>query len=615
MGTNRLNSNFQAGDKITDDHVKQCVDALTGDIVGRDELGRPSDQERAGTPEYPFDEVNTKRLRVGGRGVFPETLAQSKYQLVSGPTYRAPLGEVADESNAPTVRQKVDMGWPFFLRPSVNGKRIYLHATELQPIVGDVAGTFLNIREPIYLDITDAGSGFPSLGVQNTQQGPPPIGDAGELFSSNPTTAGKNYLGERMPDYHGEIDFASINDVVVNKFRINAELEGAQSSSFTIGSLEFKNRRIYGFCYTLMTNEPSNAGRRLYTFEPTVGRLERTGLQTIENGVLEVSGTRRNVGFIRNHSEEVPASVQSTDIVPESAMYHCTEDEIFFNQNAPSETALNNFCVGLTVFITEDRTLTLTARKPIRSPIRPSDGEINDYWYDSANDQWKRFNGVDWSDFNVVPLGIAYFNGWVIVATESFHFNRERSNLNEVRSTLGEVLETGYRFTNAPPAAGRISVNGREIDFNGRWDVLNANGPDDATRIETIMENPASYVRISHGLPTERESGPVDPVNTRPIYFYVGENGSPVYDTRRPVYLTELKGYYHPFMMARCVASTPFSFYDPDNVLKKTLEENEDPSHDYEGINSVRAMHFHEKYNTNSQKDLILHARNLLDQS
>ena len=612
MGTNRLNTNFNAGDKITDQHVKQFADALTGDVVGRDELGRPSDQQKAGTGEYPFDEVNTKRLNVGGRAIFPELVTSSKYQIIRGATYRAPIGEVPDDTQ-PTVRQKVDMGWPLLLRPSVDGKRIYLHASELSPFQVSIDGVFVNITSPIHVDLTATNAGFPSLGVSDTNTAPP-SSIVGPVTESH-TSSARNFQGERVADFNGEIDFAT-SSLALNfgsDIALFNRALGVQTN--TVGSLTFKDRRIYAFCHCVLSGSTEGAGLRLYSTTPSVGPLEH--LAGEPNGILSIGRVRRNIGFIRRRGVTVSPTRES-DIMPENAIAHVTEDATY-GSNDSTIGAINTICVGLTVFLNQDSELTLTARRPIRSPDEPADAELNDYWYNTKEDQWNRHNGVDWAETEVVPVGIAYFNGQIIVGVESFHFDRSnRTNYNTVRGEVGlQTIPPGERVDtinyNTARAAGRVVVNGKTVDFYGEWGVNEADGPDDATAIINLPAAP-DFVVPGQGLPTGRGGGDYAPTASPMVYFYVTQDGAPVYDTKRPQYSELLQGHYHPYMMARCVGSSLFSFYDPEHPRRTELPAP-DPSelnpglptgqHSYEGLTTDWRIHFHEKYNHEAKKEFV----------
>ena len=564
MGTNSLDKNFTNGDVVRDSHVKQFANALEGDIVGRDSSGAPARGQRLGTPTIPFGQANVESLNVDGRFVNPRVISKSKYQIISGGTY--------DESGTPDGLG----GWPFFLKVSNNGKIIYLDASDVNPFVAAIGETNIEITEPISFDIRTAS---PSIGVKTG--GTVSTGIFSRFVSTSPTDRGFTFLHERSADYSGEPDFfpaifGRVSETTARLFQ--AEITSTSGPRYTVGNLTLKNGRIYGACHA---ESESVSGRRMFSME--LG-FEDDTLSFIKN-------VRRNIGFYPPQASSPNGDEMNNGIYTHNA----TQTFLRF-----SSYNMNRFCVGLTVFLNDRSELLITTRKPVRSAVAPEDAELNDFWYDSQQDQWNRFSaGEQWININAIPIGIAYFDGWVICAVESFHFDTPGiSNENSVHVTNERIT------SNEITARGVVSVNGKRINFDGTWDVVESEEQDKtALATATTAGGPVVTDFLSNGgLPPrdERGSGTIRGDASRPIYFYVHESGRHFYDTKRPQYSFEMQGHYHPFRMARCVASTLFSFHSPDS----TFNGFDNSQHDYEGLATVRQFHTYEKYNVHSRKEM-----------
>ena len=85
MSDNALNSNFASGDTILDAHIKQIIQAMDGDLVGR-EGGIATPLQNLGNPIFPWASVHTRSLILNGQVIDPSRIAVASNRITSAPS-------------------------------------------------------------------------------------------------------------------------------------------------------------------------------------------------------------------------------------------------------------------------------------------------------------------------------------------------------------------------------------------------------------------------------------------------------------------------------------------------------------------------------------------------
>ena len=186
------------------------------------------------------------------------------------------------------------------------------------------------------------------------------------------------------------------------------------------------------------------------------------------------------------------------------------------------------------VFIGAGGVSEVTNISPIYSPSEPENAENGQYWFDIANNQWKRKTGGEFAPIERIPVAIIISDSTGVVGYRCLDFDRNYQNINTSRphqEYLGDDFEDfSKRLIGNQNEI--VSVYGNLLRPSGaRW-----NAPD-----------PPS------GAPQERLTG-LD-ANTW-YYFYLSETGTTHISKLRPRYRQDLRGYYHPFESWRCLART-----------------------------------------------------------
>jgi hypothetical protein len=159
---------------------------------------------------------------------------------------------------------------------------------------------------------------------------------------------------------------------------------------------------------------------------------------------------------------------------------------------------------------------------PTYSASQPVSAVTNDYWFDLANEVWKRYDGAAWQQVDRILIGYAVIDSSNCVATRCIDFSKEYKSENTFRleKATDSTLQTTTDFEN------KISVYGNNFFYNGlvTWDMA-----------------------------TDLESGLTEASNTT-YYFYITNTGAVKISDEAPDYFINRKGAYHPFHTWRFVA-------------------------------------------------------------
>ncbi len=182
-------------------------------------------------------------------------------------------------------------------------------------------------------------------------------------------------------------------------------------------------------------------------------------------------------------------------------------------------------------------TITVSYKDPIYSPNQPASPATNDYWYDTLNEKWKRWNGSAFVIETVLPVG------WVLVnssgnsiASRSFDLTK-----NYAKTYLGN--KPMQRSVDAMVILGAeltVSVYGKTLKYKSR------------NSYNFTLNTNAGLIQWNFNDPNIFDTGATRALSTQ-YYLYITPLGQPKLSGKNPHYRQELQGWYHPFANWRCV--------------------------------------------------------------
>jgi len=180
------------------------------------------------------------------------------------------------------------------------------------------------------------------------------------------------------------------------------------------------------------------------------------------------------------------------------------------------------------VFFASDGTVEVSYTVPSYGATAPSSPTTADYWYDTDNQVWKRYNGSAFVTVTKLLIGMLVMNTADCIAARSLDFYANYSPFSTIEleySAAGVVYSKGL--------FEMIRVAGREIGFGTRipkWDM-------------------ASHLAASTDMYDATEQA------SRTYHFYVKDDGQEVISDISPYWRPDLQGHYHPHNPWRCVGS------------------------------------------------------------
>lgn len=194
----------------------------------------------------------------------------------------------------------------------------------------------------------------------------------------------------------------------------------------------------------------------------------------------------------------------------------------------PRITYANNDTITLMkltwIFAKDDGTLTATYNNPVWSDDEPSSPAVNDYWFDTSANKWKRYDVASYVDADAMLVGICLQDTTNTVAARSFDCFANYDELNMVELILDSNTQVKSR-----ELGSTINVYGETLKFD--------------------------YNLITWDMTTDLESGVTENASTY-YYFYITETGDKIISDKKPHDRREdLQGYYHPSHSWRCVGS------------------------------------------------------------
>lgn len=181
------------------------------------------------------------------------------------------------------------------------------------------------------------------------------------------------------------------------------------------------------------------------------------------------------------------------------------------------------------LFLTNDGvTLDVTYNVPTWAGSAPGSPATGDYWYDTVNQTWKRYDGSSFQIINRTLIGMLVMDATNCVAARSFDFYAAYSPNNTID------IEIGSTATNAQATRQfqRVNVAGKEIQFGNTLPTwTGANNYAGATDSYTTFSASSLY------------------------FLYVKDDGTQIVSDEAPHYRPDLFGSYHPHNPWRCVGT------------------------------------------------------------
>lgn len=225
---------------------------------------------------------------------------------------------------------------------------------------------------------------------------------------------------------------------------------------------------------------------------------------------------------------------------------NCYRGYYFDSSGLPVErVALNNndtltLMSTAWVFVEDDAvTVDVTYNTPIYAFTEPSSPTTGDYWFDRANEVWKRYSGSAFVTINRILIGIAVIDSTNCVVSRSLNFNKSYVAFNAMRAEYESVTEIQVKDTEF-----ELSVYGEQI----------------CSKFSTFIWDITSDLELSQ----------IEASNTE-YYAYVTTDGEQVLSDIKPYNQNaELKGWYHPYNSWRAIArinNDGSSDFDSDTLL------------------------------------------------
>jgi len=198
-------------------------------------------------------------------------------------------------------------------------------------------------------------------------------------------------------------------------------------------------------------------------------------------------------------------------------------------------------------------TITVSYKNPIYSPNQPASPATNDYWYDTTNEKWKRWNGSAFVIETVLPVG------WVLVnssgnsiASRSFDLTKKYE-----RTYIGdEPTQISNDAMAIRSSELIVSVYGKTLKYKSR------------NSYNFTLNTNAGLIQWNFNDPNIFDTGTTRAVSTT-YFLYLTPQGQPKISIINPHYRQELQGWYHPFANWRCVGEARTNATGSGNFLSQ----------------------------------------------
>ena len=172
------------------------------------------------------------------------------------------------------------------------------------------------------------------------------------------------------------------------------------------------------------------------------------------------------------------------------------------------------------VFMENDSaTVDVSYKTPIRSFTAPSSPAAGDYWYDLANETWKRYDGASFQIINRILIGVVGIDSSNCVCARSFDTfaKYEETNNIEVEIQTTEIVQ--FKNQNS-----KINVYGNEFEYGFNHESWN---------MTTDLASSADMYNATEQASTT-------------YYLYLSDAGETIISDISPHFRPDLKGWYHP---------------------------------------------------------------------
>jgi hypothetical protein len=179
------------------------------------------------------------------------------------------------------------------------------------------------------------------------------------------------------------------------------------------------------------------------------------------------------------------------------------------------------------VFMTNDgTTVDVTYNQPTYSGVSPTSPATGDYWYDTVNNIWKRYDGASFQIINRTFIGMVVLDSTNCVAARSADFYADYKD----KSTI-ELEVASSSVVQAKRQAQSINVAGKDISYGfgtlPSW--VGANNYASAGDYYSTFNSSTTY------------------------YLYIKDDGAVVISDIAPYWRPDLYGHYHHHNPWRCV--------------------------------------------------------------
>lgn len=190
--------------------------------------------------------------------------------------------------------------------------------------------------------------------------------------------------------------------------------------------------------------------------------------------------------------------------------------------------------------------LDVTYRNPVWSATEPAAPSTGDFWFDTINQTWKKYNGSAFVAANQTLVGLTVQSASACVAARCEDFYAEHSDINTI--LLEKASNTQVR---AEEPRAQVAVAGALIDFGMDrpvWDITADLAP--AADMYSASEQASTL-----------------------YWLYVKKNGDVAISDISPIRRGDLKGRYHRYNVWRCVG---WMFNDGSSNIQAAANWNKD---------------------------------------
>lgn len=179
------------------------------------------------------------------------------------------------------------------------------------------------------------------------------------------------------------------------------------------------------------------------------------------------------------------------------------------------------------IFVENDGTTSdVTYTNPVWSFTSPGGPATGDYWYDMANNVWKRYDGAAFQIINRTLVGIFANSTTACIGARCEDFFAQYSEQNTMA-----LAKFSTEIVKGTKLHQKISVAGNEFDFGNSLPTWN----------------------ITTDLAASSEMYDATEQASRLYYLYISDTGDTIISDISPYFRSDLFGEYHPHNPWRCV--------------------------------------------------------------